>query len=250
MMNKRDSVFDYFKSMIQDADRIVCITGHDLVNESGGIDIWERDEIYRIEKQYGESPEELLSAGVFYSRTEQFYEFYRNEILAHLPKPGITIQCLKKLQEMGKLQTVISMNMYGLEKLGGLQNVIEMQGSAHNAYCPRCSRRYPHEYLSEGGIVPLCEDCKSAIRPGVRLFGERIRNDYLTYATKACATADAILVLGTNLSGDKIQYCTGHYGGHRLVLINETAHYTDRYADYVINEKPATVLAQLIREIS
>jgi len=247
MMKNSEVVLTYVKNMLMDAERIVCVVGHDIVTESGGMDIWERDEIYRIEKAYGESPEELLSAGVFYSRTEEFYAFYRNEILAHLPKPGITIEALKHLQNLGKLKAVISMNMYGLERLGGLENVIELQGSAHNAYCPICKKRYPHEFLFEAK-VPLCDACKTAIRPGIRLFGERVRNDYLTMATKACSEADVILVLGMNLSGSKVQYCTGHYKGKKLILVNNKPHYTDKYADYVVEASPEKVMSSLLLE--
>ncbi len=248
MMNEKDVVFTCVKNMILDSERIVCVVGHDIVTESGGMDVWERDELYRIEKEYGESPEELLSAGVFYSRTEQFYDFYKAEVLSHLPSPGVTMDALKKLQELGKLKTVISMNMFGLENLSGLKNVIELQGSVHGAYCPVCKKRYPHEYLLQHK-VPLCETCKEAIRPGIRLFGERVRNDYLTLATKACAEADMILVLGMNLGGSKIQYCTGHYRGNKLILINEHPHHTDRFADYVIEAAPEHVLSHLISEI-
>lgn len=244
MMNKSEVILNCVKNMIMESEQIVAVVGHDIVKESGGVDIWESDELYRIEKEYGESPEELLSAGVFYSRTEEFYSFYRNEVLARLPQPGITIATLKRLQETGKMKAVISMNMYGLERLGGLENVIELQGSAHNAYCPICKRRYPHEYLLTSQ-VPLCDDCKTAIRPGIRLFGERVRNDYLTMATKACSDAELILVLGMNLSGSKVQYCTGHYKGKKLILVNENHHYSDRYADYVINASPESVMSSL-----
>lgn len=244
MINKNEVILNCIKTMIMDAQQIVCLVGHDIVKESGGVDIWENDELYRIEKEYGESPEELLSAGVFYSRTEEFYSFYRKEVLARLPRPGITIAALKSLQDMGKMKAVISMNMYGLERLGGLENVIELQGSAHNAYCPLCKRRYPHEYLLEPK-VPLCDDCKAAIRPGIRLFGERVRNDYLTMATKACAEADLILVLGMNLGGSKVQYCTGHYKGNKLILVSEKPHFSDRYADYVVKLSPEAVMSFL-----
>lgn len=249
MINKRDSVLIYLKNMLMDADRIVCVTGHAVAMENGGTDIWENEELYRIEKEYGESPEELLAAGVFYSRTEQFYDFYCKEVLQHLPKPGVTIETLKRLQDMGRLKAVISMNMYGLEKQGGLENVIELQGSVNNAYCPHCRRTYPYEHLLSAAKVPVCGDCNEAIRPGIRLFGERVRNDYLTMATSACTETDVLMVLGTNLSGDKIQYCTGHYRGRKLVLINEKPHYSDRFADYVINEKPEEVFAYLKDEL-
>ena len=83
---------------------------------------------------------------------------------------------------------------------------------------------------------------------GIRLFGERVRNDYLTMATKACSEADVISVLGMNLSGSKVQYCTGHYKGKKLILVNNKPHYTDKYADYVVEASPEKVMSSLLLE--
>ena len=55
-----------------------------------------------------------------------------------------------------------------------------------------------------------------------------------------------VLVLGTNLSGSKMRYITGHYDGNKLVVIHKEPHYTDKYADYVILETPKDVLPKLV----
>ncbi len=246
MRNLQEAVLGHVKAMISQANNIVCVTGLGTVVECGGEDVWSLDNLYRIEKEYGDSPEEILSAGVYATKKEKFYKFYKKEVISKLPEPGETFAVLKKLQDMGKLRAVISLNIYGLEYRSGLRNVIEFQGTVYSNYCPMCKKNLPLEYILNATGVPVCDDCKVALRPGIRLFGESVRNDKMTEAAIACANADLVLVLGTNLYGSKVRYSTGHYIGDKLILINEEEHFTDRYADYVLYGKCNTILPKLV----
>ena len=203
MRNLQEAVLGHVKTMISQANNIVCVTGLGTVVECGGEDVWSLDNLYRIEKEYGDSPEEILSAGVYATKKEKFYKFYKKEVISKLPEPGETFAALKKLQDMGKLRAVISLNIYGLEYRSGLRNVIEFQGTVYSNYCPMCKKNLPLEYILNATGVPVCDDCKVALRPGIRLFGESVRNDKMTEAAIACANADLVLVLGTNLYGSR-----------------------------------------------
>ena len=249
MRNEMDTVLENVKRYLQESQNIVCVTGLRTVVEAGGIDIWDRDNLYRIEKEYNASPEELLSAGVFATKKEKFYDFYKKETLTQLPTPGPAFYALKKLQDVGKLKMTVSMNIYGLEYGVGLHNVVEIQGNIHSHYCPECRNNFSPEYVRDSVGVPVCNKCKVAIRPGIRLFGERVRNDLYTAAAQACADADMVIVLGTNLYGEKVQYVTGHYKGSRLVLINDKPHFSDRYADYVLYGRTDEILPRMVDEL-
>lgn len=249
MRNLKEAVLGHVKTMIARADNIVCITGLGTLVESGGIDFWDLEHLCRIEKEYGDSPEELLSAGVYATKKEKFYNFYRKEVISTIPEPGETYAALKKLQDVGKLRSTISLNICGLEYRSGLRNVIEFQGTIYNNYCPMCKKNFSLEYIMNTKGVPICDDCKVALRPGLRLFGESVRNDRMTEAAVACANADLVLVLGTNLYGSKVRYATGHYTGNKLILINEEEHFTDRYADYVIHGKCKDILPKLVEDL-
>lgn len=249
MRNLQEAVLGHVKTMISQADNIVCITGLGTLVESGGIDFWDLDHLCRIEKEYGDSPEELLSAGVYATKKEKFYNFYRKEVIRSIPEPSETYVALKKLQDVGKLRTTISLNVCGLEYRSGLRNVIEFQGTIYHNYCPMCKKNFSLEYIMNTKGVPVCDDCKVALRPGLRLFGESVRNDRMTEAAVACANADLVMVLGTNLYGSKVRYSTGHYTGNKLILINEEEHFTDRYADYVLRGKCKDILPKLVEEL-
>ena len=245
----QEAVLGHVKTMISQANNIVCVTGLGTVVESGGVDIWSSDNLYRIEKEYGDSPEEILSAGLYATKKEKYYKFYKKEVISTLPEPNETFAALKKLQDRGKLRATISMNIYGLEYRSGLRNVIEFQGTIYSNYCPICKKNFPLDYILSAKNVPVCDECKVALRPGLRLFGESVRNDRMTEAAAACANADLVLVLGTNLYGSKVRYSTGHYTGNKLILINEEEHFTDRYADYVLHGKCKDILPQLVKDI-
>lgn len=233
------------KRLVNNAKRIVCIMGQEAMVECGGVNLWSPDNFYRIEKQYRKSPEEMLSAGELTARKVYFYEFYKNEVISTLPEPGPTYDAMKKLQEAGKLSEIISFNIYGLEYRAGLRNVIELSGSVYDNYCPLCKKRYPIEYVAGAKGTPLCEECKAAVRPNIRLHSEKVQNDLYTQAVLACKNADMILVLGGNLSGSKMRYCTGHYEGDKLVVIHSEPNYSDKFADYVICKSPKDVLPLL-----
>ena len=234
------------KKLVKGAKHIVCIMGQEAMTECGGVNLWSPDNFYRIEKQYGKSPEEMLSAGELTARKVYFYNFYKNEVITTLPEPGPTYTAMKKLQEAGILSEIISFNIYGLEYRAGLRNVIELAGNIYDNYCPTCKKKYSLEFFMQEKGVPLCDECKSAIRPNIRLHSEKVQNDLYTQATLACRNADMVLVLGTNLSGSKMQYITGHYDGNKLVVIHKEPHFTDKYADYVILESPKDVLPKLV----
>lgn len=239
-------IFEKIKKAIDQANNIVCVMGLDTIVECGGINLWDNDNLYRIEKTYGLSPEEMLSAGEFATRKERFYDFYKKEILGVSMHSGPTYEALKILDESGKLKNIISVNIYGMEKINGLKNVVELGGNIHHNYCPVCKKKFPVEYLLESKAVPICNDCKEAIRPNIRLLGERVQNDLYTKAAIACSEAEVILVLGTNLHSSKVQYCTGHYKGNQLILINEERHFTDKFADCVYYDRPMNVLPKLV----
>ena len=89
--------------------------------------------------------------------------------------------------------------MWGLHYKAGLTNVVELHGNINNNYCPHCQKKFDIHYMRDAKSVPLCDECGTAIRPGIRLFGESIGNDLMTEAVNACEEADLILCLGTNM---------------------------------------------------
>ncbi len=245
-MSDQNETIKKVKQMINDSSHIIVMLGIGVVIESGGENIWSSRECYRIEDIYHKSPDEMMSVGYYSARRDKFFDFYKREILGPEMTPASLFYDLKRLQEMGKIKKIITQNYYDLHTEAGLKDVIELHGNVKNNVCPRCGKAFTIDYIKASKGVPLCDECKSAIRPGILLFGEKIANDLMTEAVNACESADLILVLGTNMNDNMVKFCTGNKKGDNLVLITKEDHYTDKFADYVIHGTVCDIMAQLI----
>ena len=222
------------RKIIKQSNRIVFITGLGSVVECGGRDLWSSDIFYDIEEKYHMCPEQLLSAGEYSSRKERFYNFYKKEVISYLPKPDETYEIIKELEDEERLEAVVSFNIFGLEKKAGIENVIELAGSVYDNYCPQCNKTFEVDYLLKSRSIPVCDECKRALRPNIRLLGERVDNDLYTESALCCNAADTIIVLGVDLESSKVKFVTGHYKGSNLILFAKEEKFGDKYADYVI----------------
>ena len=227
-------MIETIRNVIKKSKRIVFITGLGSIVECGGRDLWESDVFYDIERKYKMCPEDLLSAGEYSTRKERFYNFYKKEVISYLPTPDETYSIIKEIEDDGRLEAVLSFNIFGLEKLADIENVVEVAGSVYDNYCPECFKRFSVNYLLHHNGIPVCDKCKKALRPNIRLLGERVDNILYTKAAISCSRADTIIVLGADLSSSKIQFVTGHYKGDQLILFTTEEHYGNRFADYCV----------------
>lgn len=234
------------KDILSSADRIVALLGVGVVMECGALNYLNNQVIYRIEDNYNRSPDEIMSTGFYSARTEKFFQYYKEEYLADRCKPNETFKALKTLDDQGRLTACITKNTHGLEKEIGIGNVIELYGSRNINWCTKCRKRFPMEYILQSKGVPVCDECQSPIRPGIRLYGEMIRNDVMTEAANACQEADALIVLGTNFYDSMVRFAINHYGGDKLILISKHEHFRDKSADIVIHEEVKDVLPKLV----
>ena len=237
---------EYAKRIITQSENVVCLSGVGVVMECGALNFNRDDVAYRIEEEYDRCPEEIMSSVFYNVRMKQFYDFYKKELLNLTLTPTATYDALRVLQEKGKLKACITYNIYGIAGQMGIENVYELDGSIHNNWCSKCGKKFSMEYLRDSEGVPLCDSCKAAIRPGIRLHGERMRNNLLTKAANACADADVLLVLGTNLFDDMVQFAVNHYQGDKLVLVTPHDHFTDKAADLVIHEYVKDILPKIV----
>lgn len=245
-MAGKEQLVERVRNMIEESSKIVVLLGVGTIIESGGENIWSSRECYRLEEIYHKSPDEMMSVGFYSARRDKFFEFYKKEILNKDLKAASLYSDLKRLQEKGKVKKIITQNTYGLHNQVGLADVIELHGNVHNNWCPHCGKKFDLDYILASKNVPLCDDCKTAIRPGIRLFGENIANNLMTEAVNACEGAEVILALGTNMYDNMVKFCTGNYKGKKLILITKEEHYMDKYADIVIHDKVSNVLPQII----
>ncbi len=234
------------RRIIETNDHIVCLLGVGMGMECGLKNRWCNEEAYRVEEEYGYSPEEIYSAAFYSTKTEEFFKYYKQECLNLDVQPSQAHHALLALEHVGKLSACITHNINCMAVKVGLKNVIELHGSVHDNECPKCHKKYAAVFIKEAMGVPLCEDCKHPIRPHVKLRGEMIRNDIMTMAANACQSAHVVLVLGTNLNHPMVKSFLHYYKGNEVVLITKHEHYTDKQADLCIYGEVREILPRVI----
>ncbi len=230
------------QSMIEQSDNIVFFGGAGVSTESGIPDFRSRDGLYN--QKYKFPPESIISHTFFVHRPEEFYEFYRDRMLALEAEPNAAHLFLARLEAAGKLKAVVTQNIDGLHQAAGSKNVFELHGSVHRNYCMRCGRFYDAEYIKESSGIPRCA-CGGIIKPDVVLYEEGLDARVVEGAVSAISSADMLIVGGTSLVVYPAAGFIEYFRGKRLVVINKSPTPADARAQLVINDGIAKVFSQL-----
>ena len=230
------------KEIVEKSKRIVFFGGAGVSTESGIPDFRSEDGLYRM--KYAVSPETMLSAGYFYSHTEEFYRFYRDKMLPLWAEPNAAHKKLAELEAKGKLLAVVTQNIDGLHQKAGSKKVYELHGSVHRNTCLTCGRKFSAEYIAANDGVPHCP-CGGLIKPDVVLYGETLDESTVEGALAAIASADTLIIAGTSLTVYPAAGFVSYFRGEHLVLINRDETPLDGKCDLVLREKVGEVFSEL-----
>ena len=120
------------KQMVKESNRIVFFGGAGVSTESGIPDFRSVDGLYN--QSYDYPPETILSHSFYMQKPEEFYRFYRDKMLCLDVEPNVTHKVLARLEEIGKLTSVVTQNIDGLHQAAGSRRVWELHGSVHRNY--------------------------------------------------------------------------------------------------------------------
>lgn len=221
----------YLKEILQNGSNIVCLLGREAAAQHGGM-FYQRDFGYDIEMKYGILPDEILSTTYFHNRPQEFFRFYREEILMKRAEPDGVNYTLKRMQDDGKLSAIVTRGFYNLSQRVGCRNVIHLYGTIDDNHCPHCGEKYSADYILEHRPIPKCSKCGTMIHPGVALAGEMLDSSVMTHAAEAVSCADTLLVVGCSLAS-RLGSLERYFNGNKIALVNTREHYTDRRADCV-----------------
>ena len=240
-----DSKISQLKKMLDQSKYVVALCGSGMMEEGDSLGIKKQERAYEIEETYGYSADELFTSAFYNTRPELFFKFYRQEILLGKPKDTESGHVLAAMEKAGKLQCVITSNVYEMSQRAGCKNVINLHGSIYDNKCPRCGRKYPVEYILNAKRVPICETCNIPVRPQISLFGEMIDSQRMTKATVEIDRADVLLLLGTNVDSEVFGQYIKYFKGNWMIILHQRPHFKDRVADLVIIDQPRNVLPEL-----
>ena len=234
---------DRLKRIVEESDNIVFFGGAGVSTESGIPDFRSVDGLYNQKYKY--PPEVMVSHSFYRTHTKEFFEFYRNKMIALEAKPNAAHLKLAELEKQGKVRAVITQNIDGLHYAAGNKEVLELHGSVHRNYCESCGKSYPVQYIMESQDVPKCEACGGIVKPDVVLYEEGLDPDVMQRAVSYIRNAEVLIIGGTSLAVYPAAGFIDYFKGKHLVVINMDKTSRDVNADLVITERIGEVFEQL-----
>ncbi len=236
-----DEKIKTLKEWVDGSENIVFFGGAGVSTESGIKDFRSVDGLYHQKFKY--PPEYMLSHSFYVQHTEEFFDFYRQKMLAPEAQPNAAHRKLAQWEREGRLRAVITQNIDGLHQKAGSREVLELHGSVLRNYCERCGKLYGLEAVAHSAGVPRCA-CGGVIKPDVVLYEEPLNGAIMEKAVDYIARAEVLIIGGTSLVVYPAAGLVQYYRGHKLVVINKGEVGGVR-ADLTIDGPIGQVLAQV-----
>ena len=226
------------KRWIETSDNIVFFGGAGVSTESGIKDFRSVDGLYHMKFKY--PPETMLSHSFYEVHTEEFYDFYRHQLMPPEDiRPNTAHLRLAQLEAEGKLRAIVTQNVDGLHENAGSKCVYNLHGSIYQNRCTKCGKRFDGlegaKVIRNAPEIPRC-DCGGIIKPDVVLYDEGLDQDTIEGAVHAISEADMLIVGGTSLTVYPAAGLIRYYRGKKLALINRDETPYDHQANLVIRE--------------
>ena len=203
--NKNMTKISQLQEIINDSDNIVFFGGAGVSTESGIPDFRSEKGVFKSLEKYGHSPEYLVSHSYYMDHTEEFFNYYKENLI--------------------------------------FKDAKELHGSIHRNYCEFCKREYDLDFILKSDGVPRCE-CGGIVKPDVVLYEEPLNNDILSSSITYIANADTLIIGGTSLVVYPAAGLINYFNGAKLVLINKSETPYDNLASLVINDAIGETLEQ------
>jgi NAD-dependent deacetylase len=186
--------------LIRKSKRIVALSGAGISTEAGIPDfrgpggMWEDRNLLN-----------QLSASGFRLSPEAFYKAsVRLFSTIARAEPTLAHRLLVRLEQLGKVEAVVTQNIDGLHHAAGSTIVHELHGTYRTGHCTKCGVKYEmaefYAEIEEGRLqVPLCSSCAVPIKPDVVLFEELLPIDAWRSSVNAAEKCDLMLVFGSSL---------------------------------------------------
>ena len=238
------SKINQLQEIIDSSENIVFFGGAGVSTESGIPDFRSESGIFKSLEKYGDTPENLVSHTYYIDHTEEFFDYYKENLIFRDAKPNPAHLKLAELEKVGKLNAVITQNIDGLHQKAGSNNVLELHGSIHRNYCQICNKEYELEYILQSEGIPRCE-CGGIVKPDVVLYEEPLNNAVLSFSTDYIQNADTLIIGGTSLVVYPAAGLINYFNGENLVLINKSETPYDNLATLSINDAIGEVFSQI-----
>ncbi|MFI7599507.1 NAD-dependent protein deacetylase [Actinoplanes sp. NPDC049681] len=196
-------------------------------------------------------------------------------------RPNGGHRAVARLQELGRLDGLITQNVDGLHQAGGAHGVVELHGNLARVICLDCGHRTDRAELEErldaanpgfaaavsavnpdgdveiddaeldGFTVVDCQACGGMLKPDVVYFGETVPPERVSRSFELVAGARTLLVLGSSLtvmSGRRFVLRAAK-DGIRVAIVNQGVTRGEPYAQLVVDAPLGRVLPEIVSRI-
>ena len=233
--------------LIKDSKKIAVLTGAGISTSAGIPDFRGPKGLY---SRKDISADKLFDITYFKEDPNFFYsvipEFFKQCTSASPTKGHIFV---KKLQDIGKLNVLVTQNIDGLHDKAGNTDIIDIHGNFNDFKCVKCFSSVKQDEKIRQTIaasrVPLCQSCGGILKPTVVFFGESVIG--FEEAAMKIQQSDLLLTIGTSLAVNPAaalpQYLSNNAS---FVIINKGSTPYDSTADLVVSEDIDYVAEKLI----
>lgn len=216
---------------IKKSKNIIVLTGAGVSVSCGIPDFRSRDGIYerlRVDYPTMPDPQSMFDIGYFARDPRPFYQFAK-EIYPGQFQPSPSHRFIKLLERNGKLLRNYTQNIDTLERVAGIENVIECHGSFATASCTRCKYAVDAEAIQDdilNQLIPICKICEAqstkdyeekvnaglerphnysqlvasgVMKPDIVFFGESLPDQFHSTIELDKSACDLLIVIGSSL---------------------------------------------------
>lgn len=258
------------RKFLSDTNSIVVLSGAGVSTPSGIPDYRDRNGEWKHSQpiQYAEFMGKQSSRRRYWARSYIGWQRFSKA------QPNAAHHALVRLEEAGKVDTLITQNVDGLHSAAGNERVIDLHGELSKVRCMSCEaisgraefqsalretnpgfHAQAMQFRADGDAeivdeatssfsVPDCGACGGIVKPDVVMFGESVPKERVQTAMDAVERAEALLVVGSSLmvfSGFRFARRAGELG-KALAIVNRGRTRADDLAELRIDEDCARVL--------
>lgn len=174
-----------------------------------------------------------------------------------LAQPNPAHLALVELERSGRLHTLITQNVDGLQQRAGSSaaRMIEVHGTMHEVVCMSCAERGSMlpvlERVRAGEADPECRKCGGILKSATISFGQALVAADLVRAETAARACDLVLAAGSTLSVFPIAGVVpiAKAAGARIVIMNGSPTEMDELADVVVRGRLGRTLPAVVARL-
>jgi len=243
---------DRVRGWIDEADRIVVLTGAGISTDSGIPDFRGPNGVWTKNP----AAEKTATLQHYLADAEVRKQAWQNrlESPAWAARPNAGHRALVELERRGKLTAIITQNVDELHQQAGNSpgKVIEVHGTMRRVVCWDCGEEAPMERalarVRAGEDDPSCRSCGGVLKSATISFGQALVPEVIDRAMDVAEQCDLLLAVGSSLQVYPAAYAVprAHSRGARVVIVNAEPTQMDGMADAVLRGSISGLLPQLV----